>query len=93
MGNPATITTQPKSVTVKSGATAKVTVAATGDGLSYKWYFKDKGASSFSLTTSFTGNTYSVPMTSARSGRQLYCVVTDKYGNSVKSNTVTINMG
>ena len=88
----ATVTTQPKSVTVAKGATAKVSFKAVGNGLTYTWYYKDKGATSFKKTTAFTGNTYSVEMTKARSGRQVYCKVTDKYGNTVKTNTVTIKM-
>jgi len=92
MTGAAYITKQPASVKVASGKTAKVTFTATGDGLKYTWYFKNSGAASFSKTTAFTGNTYSVTMDKTRSGRQLYCVVTDKYGVSVKTNTVTISM-
>ena len=92
MGNPAKITKQPTSVTVASGTTAKVSFTATGDGLTYTWYFKNKGASSFSKTDSFTSNTYSVKMSSTRDGRQIYCVVKDQYGNSVKTDTVTLSM-
>ena len=92
MGNPAQITQQPKSVTADPGATAKVIVSASGDGLTYTWYFKNKGASAFSKTTSFTGNSYSVKMDTSRHGRQVYCVVKDKYGNSVKTETVTLSM-
>ena len=86
------ITKAPASVKVASGKTAKVTFTASGEGLTYKWYYKDKGQSKFTLTTSFKTNTYSVEMTSARNGRQLYCVVTDKYGQTVKTATVTISM-
>ena len=75
-----------------SGATAAVTVKATGDGLKYEWYYKNKGATTFSKTTSFTGNTYSVAMDATRDGRQIYCVVKDKYGNAVKTNVVTLSM-
>ena len=92
MGNPAKITSQPVNVSVLKGKTATVKVGASGDGLTYKWYFKNKGASAFSLTTSYIGNTYSIAMDPSRSGRQVYCVVSDKYGNSVKTNTVTLNM-
>jgi len=88
----ASITTQPVSVTVASGKTAKVSLTAAGDDLTYEWYFKNAGASKFSKTSAFTGNSYAVAMDSTRDGRQLYCVVTDKYGNSVTSNTVTISM-
>ena len=88
----AKITTQPKSVSAYNGDNAKVTVKAKGDGLKYTWYFKEKGAKSFSKTTAFTGNTYSVAMNTKRDGRQVYCKVTDKYGNSVKTNTVTLKL-
>lgn len=87
-----TITQQPKSVTVAAGNKATVSVVAQGTDLTYKWYFKDVGASKFSLTTSFTGNTYSITMTEARAGRQVYCIITDAHGSSVKSDTVTLNM-
>ena len=90
--NEAEIKTQPKSVNVKVNATAKVTVKANGDGLKYTWYYKDKGASKFTKTTTFTSNTYTIEMKDSCDGRQIYCVVTDKYGNSVKSNTVTLKM-
>ena len=86
------ITQQPQSVTVAKGQTAKVTFTATGEGLTYKWYYKNKGASAFSLTKTFTGNTYTAEMNATRDGRQIYCVVTDKYGNSVKTDVVTLNM-
>ena len=85
------ITKQPTSVTVANGSTAKVSVTASGEGKTYKWYFKDKGSSKFYLSTSITGNTYSTKMTNARAGRQIYCVITDKYGNSEKTNVVTLN--
>ena len=90
--NTVRITTQPQSVTVDNGQTATVTFTATGDGLTYKWYFKNKGQSTFQLTTTFTGNTYTAQMNADRDGRQIYCVVTDRYGNSVQTNTVTISM-
>ena len=78
---------------VANGKTATVKVAASGSGLTYKWYFKNKGDSKFSYTSSFKGSSYSVSMNASRHGRQVYCVVTDKYGNSVRSNTVTLRMG
>ena len=88
----ATITKEPVSVTVDKGDTAKVTVKATGDGLTYKWYYKNPGESKYSYTSSFKGNSYSVTMSASRDGRKVYCVVTDKYGNEVRSKTVSLNM-
>ena len=87
----ASIKTQPKSVTVAEGKTAKVILEAVGDELTYQWYIKNEGASKFSKS-SVTKATYSCKMSEKADGRQVYCVVTDKYGKTVKSNTVTLKM-
>lgn len=79
-------------VMVASGETVKVAFEAEGEGLTYTWYYKSSGAASFSKTTAFTSDTYSVTMTAARDGRQVYCKITDAYGNSVKTDTVSLNM-
>ena len=84
------ITTQPSGKTVAIGSYAKTSVAATGEGLTYQWYYKDPGSSSFSKGTCTSAN-YSVKMTQARNGRQIYCQIKDAYGNSVKTNTVTLD--
>jgi uncharacterized cupredoxin-like copper-binding protein len=89
MAEPVKITAQPKNVTVASGESAKVSVTASGDGLTYQWYVKNAGKSSFSKS-SVTKSTYSVTMSSSVNGRQVYCIVTDKYGNTRKTNTVTL---
>lgn len=84
------ITTQPKGMAVAAGKTAKATVKASGNGLTYQWYVKDPGASSFTKSSNKTA-TYSVKMTAAKSGRQVYCVVKDSEGNKVKTKTVTLS--
>lgn len=86
------IVTQPKSVKVEEGETAKVTVEAAGGGLTYQWYWAPAGSSDFTLTKTFTDSTYSVKMDDSRNGRQVYCVITDQFGNSVKTDTVTLSM-
>ncbi len=85
------IVSQPQSVTVEEGKTAAVSVQATGDGLTYTWYVK-KASDNSVVTSKFTSNTYSVEMTKERSGNQVYCVVSDCYGNKVTSDTATISM-
>ncbi len=92
MGTPLKITAQPKSVSVKNGTTAKVSFSVKGDGLKYTWYYKNYGEKKFVKTTAFKGKTYSLKMTTARGGRQVYCVIKDKYGKSVKTNTVTLSV-
>ena len=86
----ATITTQPTSQTVSAGSTAKTTVKAVGDGLTYTWYIKNPGQTSYSKSK-VTTNYYSCTMSSSISGRKVYCVVTDQYGKTATSNVVTLS--
>ncbi len=86
------ITTQPKNYTGAANTTAKFTVAATGDGLTYKWQYRDSGVTAWS-TSSVKTATYSTTLTAARDGRQIRCIVSDSYGNSVTSKTVSMTIG
>lgn len=86
-----TITKQPKSVKASSGETAKTSVKASGDGLKYQWYLKNPGAEKYSKS-SITGKTYSCTVNKDNNGRLVYCKITDKYGNSVKSDTASIKL-
>ena len=85
------VTTQPKTVTVAKNATAKVSVKASGDGLKYTWYYKNAGASKYTKAST-TSASYSVKMTATAKNRKVYCVVTDKYGKTVQTVTVTLKM-
>ena len=85
------ITSQPQSVTVQSGQTARISVQASGEGLTYQWYIR-KGATGAFSKSSVTSANYSTVGSSSSNGRQLYCVITDKYGNTVTTNTVTIEV-
>ncbi len=91
MGTVLKITKQPTNVTVANGIKFTVSVTANGDGLKYEWYYKNKGASNFERSSVSTAS-YSATMSDTVNGRQLYCKVSDKYGNSVKSDTVTLTM-
>ena len=86
------IVKQPKDVCAANGETASVTVKATGEGLTYKWYYKEEDAAEFTYTSSFTGAMYLITMNGAYDGTQLYCVITDMFGNTVKTNTVTLSI-
>jgi uncharacterized glyoxalase superfamily protein PhnB len=88
-GNPATITAQPKSTSVAEGKTASLTVKATGDGLTYTWYHKNAKASAFAKAST-TSATYATKMTASSNGRLVYCIVRDKYGNTVRSNVAIL---
>ena len=87
---PLAIVTEPSDVVVDNGQKAATTVEATGDGLTYQWYIKNKTASKFSKS-SVTKATYSTTMSDTVDGRQAYCVITDILGNTVTTNTVTLS--
>ena len=73
------------------GSMATFTAQATGEGLTYQWWVKKPTATKFSKS-SITSDTYSVELTEARNGNQVYCVVTDAWGNTVQTNTATMTV-
>lgn len=72
-------------------AVASVSVDAEGDALTYKWYYKNQGSDEFTLS-SFTGADFRAVMSSDYDGMQVYCVITDQYGNSTTTEVVTLNL-
>ena len=87
---PVAITLQPQNWYGFDGDTVNITIVAAGDGLTYKWYYlNSKGKWVLSGDDDAFYN--SVTMKPSIEGRQVYCVVSDCYGYSVKSNTVTVN--
>ncbi len=84
------ITTQPMAQTVNAGETVTFTVAATG-AESYQWQYSKNGGTTWA-NNSATGsntNTFSFKTTSAMSGRQYRCVVTNGAGDTT-SNAATL---
>ena len=84
------IVTQPQDVVAENGKTVNITVEAKGDGLTCQWYYKNRTGSKFAAS-SYKGKTYSVGMSDANHYREVYCIVTDQYGNSVKTRTATMS--
>ncbi len=85
------ITNQPKDVSVPLDAIALTQVMVEGDGLTYQWYLKNRTGTKFSKS-SITSDTYSVKMSQAVDGRQIYCVISDQYGNTATSDTATLSI-
>lgn len=85
------IITQPVDAAVAEGQLAVVTLEVLGENLTYEWYYKDTTSNSFSKS-SLVGESYVAEMNQARSGRQIYCVVTDGKGATVTSDTVEIRI-
>ena len=74
-----------------NGEVASVEVDAEGDALSYAWYYKNSGSDDYALS-SFKGDTYRAVMSNKYDEQQVYCVVTDQYGNSTTTEVVTLNL-
>lgn len=87
-----TIISQPQSVVVaNAGDKATLTVEAEGEDLSYSWYYRNPGNSTFKATGNCT-TSVTVSVTVARDGREMYCLITDVNGNSVTTDTVTLSI-
>lgn len=85
------ITSQPESWTGNNGEYVNISVAAQGEGLTYRWYYRPAGKTNW-IATDDTDSCYdSVTMSKSRNGRQVYCRITDKYGRTLSSDVVTIS--
>ena len=85
------IVEQPKNSYSAKGEKFTIKVKANGDGLKYQWWIKNTDNKKF-YKSSIKTSSYSTVMDSARNGRKLYCVITDKYGRKIVSDTITIKM-
>ena len=87
-----TITTQPTNKTINLGESVTLSLKAQGSGLTYQWYYKKAGQTSFSTWNGRTHASETVTPNATWDSIQLYCIVKDSGGNSVKSNTVTVTV-
>lgn len=89
---PPVITAHPVSQNVKSGATAKFTVNATGSDLKYQWQYRTSSSGSWknSGAASATTATFSIKGTNARNEYQYRCKITDIAGNTVYTKAATL---
>ncbi|HKO00429.1 MAG TPA: hypothetical protein VJ032_01980, partial [Thermoanaerobaculia bacterium] len=83
----ATILALPQDQTVASGATATLTVVATGTSLVYQWY--EGPLFDFTKPLGGSASTFITPPITAPS--QFWVRVTAPCGNAVNSNTITIS--
>ena len=92
LSNGPRIVSQPKNASAGKGKEVRTEVKAEGEKLTYAWYYLDKGAKEFKVSSKCTENYYTAEMNEARDGRKVYCVVTDQDGNSVQTETVTLTL-
>lgn len=80
---------QPKDDTAPMGRGVATTVIAQGEGLRYQWYVKEPGTLLF-VKSAARKATYEYLMAEGKDGRQVYCIITDSYGDEIQSDTVTL---
>ena len=91
-GTSLAILSQPESASVMLGESVTVSVKAQGKGLSYQWYHKKIGNSSWTVWTGRTHATETVTPNETWNGMQLYCKVTDSSGKTVGSSVAVITV-
>ena len=74
---------------VAVGKTAKITLDVQGEGLKYTWYYSLPGKTTF-YKSSIADSEYKITLSADRVGRNVYCVITDAFGNSVQTETITL---
>ena len=89
------ISQQPESYQGAAGKTATYTVKASGEGLSYKWQFSQDGKNNWTTFSTVARpsagtDTFEWMIEKRFNGWSVRCVITDKAGNSVISNTATL---
>ncbi len=86
------ITKDLKDVAVEMGQSAEISVSATGNISTYEWYCKPQTALAFEKNTEFTSNSYTLSeMNEETNGCEVFCMITDAYGNKIKTQTVTLS--
>ena len=80
----------PSNTAVKVGEKVTFSASASGEGLTCQWYYKKAGASGWSLWNGHTTQTTSASANASWDGMQVFCLFTDKYGDTVSSGCATV---
>ena len=86
------ITQQPQAVTTAAGKSVTFTVKASGKGLSYQWYTKKTGASSWTKWPGHDAATAKGTANDSWNGMQVRCTVKDSSGKTVNSKAVKVTI-
>jgi hypothetical protein len=90
---PVTISSQPSDQSVVTGSAVTLSIAASGDGLSYQWQSSTDGGITWANIAGATAATYSVSSADSGLNSQKFRVVVTGAANSVTSSAVTLTVG
>ena len=83
---------QPTDVYASKGEKFSISPKVQGEGLTYQWYYKEGYMKDFKASSNKT-SAYAYSMQLYMNERSVYCVITDKFGNQVQTEVVTIYLG
>lgn len=86
------IVTQPSSQSVVAGTQTTFTIEVNGVSPEYQWQYVESGSTVWRDFTGGTSATLTVTPTIEWNNRQIRCVVSNSYGTTVISNTVTLTV-
>lgn len=91
---PILITKQPEDVMAAVNETVTFSIAATGEGLTYQWQYRDTSTNGWKNSTigNPTTTALSVVAETRRDGYRYRCIITDENGNTVTSNAATLTV-
>ena len=90
--NGISITTQPENYIGLEGTTAKFSVVAEGDDLTYQWQLKKGNSWANQSSGGATTPTFSVKAEASRNGKIYRCVITDSHGRTATTDEVSITI-
>ena len=89
---PLEILMQPTNAEIAPGESLTLSLSASGNKLSYQWYYKKAGQTAISEWKGRIHESETVTPNASWDGIQLYCVVTDSHGNTIQSDTVSVTV-
>ena len=89
---PLEILMQPTNAEIAPGESLTLSLSASGNKLSYQWYYKKAGQTAFSEWKGRIHESETVTPNASWDGIKLYCIVTDSHGNTIQSDTVSVTV-
>ena len=85
------ITEQPLNVAGNKGELIRFTVTAKGPGITWQWQLSDDAGRTWRNSKNTTSS-YATTLSTSNNRRYVRCIVTDKYGNKIKSNAASMKI-
>lgn len=87
------ILSEPADCAINPGNSAYLSVTAEGQGLTYQWYESYDGGSTWNALNNMTSNSANIMIPMGGTYNWYKCDVTDKFGTTISTRTVTVKVG